>query len=170
MFVICFAVDCVESFESVRWRWLPELQSYHHSTQLQERKDADKILAILVGTRVDTRQSSSKIVVSQRAAIKLAKELGLAAYVECSSLTGQGLQDVFEQAVRVVLFDQKQNKKHKSLLQRTLSIGSFKKKETQRQQDMAAVPSPPTRIMGIREEGTSRSYCGCVPIRKCDTQ
>lgn len=113
IFLICFAIDCMPSFESVRLKWFPEVRSY-----LKE------VPIVLVGTKVDLRKqpvgssgstgaiasssntnltTSHQQQVTSQQGIKMAKDIGAAAYVECSALTQQGLREVFEEAIRTVI-------------------------------------------------------------------
>lgn len=67
---------------------------------------------ILVGLKKDLRQDSlameemrkkSQHFVGQRQASDIAHEIGARKYLECSSLTGEGVDDVFEAATRAAL-------------------------------------------------------------------
>jgi len=67
---------------------------------------------ILVGLKKDLRedpvaieelQKKSQNFVSTREASDLAQEIGAKKYLECSSLTGQGVDDVFEAATRAAV-------------------------------------------------------------------
>merc|ERR1712032_1421458 len=67
---------------------------------------------ILVGTKADLRDDemvkeqlaqNNEKPVSNKEAEDLAKELGNAPYVECSALTGQGLQEMMQQSINLSL-------------------------------------------------------------------
>lgn len=49
-------------------------------------------------------QKKSQVFVSDREAQEMSQTIRAKAYLECSSLTGQGVDDVFEAAARVSLF------------------------------------------------------------------
>jgi len=75
---------------------------------------------LLVGTRMDERSDASiqqalKVAgrepVSTEAGVKLAKELGAVGYLECSALTQQGVNDVFNGAMRQALQYKRRNRK-----------------------------------------------------------
>lgn len=67
---------------------------------------------ILVGLKKDLRDDANVIAemrrknlnfVSQRQAETMASQIGARRYLECSSLTGDGVDDVFEHATRAAL-------------------------------------------------------------------
>ena len=71
-----------------------------------------KVPIILVGLKKDLRedpvaieelQKKSQNFVSSREASDMAHTIGARKYLECSSLTGQGVDDVFEAATRAAL-------------------------------------------------------------------
>ncbi|KAG8759982.1 Rho GTPase [Serendipita sp. 396] len=95
--LIVFAIDYPTSLENVTDKWYPEVAHFCEGTPM-----------ILVGTKTDLRgddhtrrmlsaQGLKPVSPEQGAAV--AKEIG-AKYAECSSKTGQGLQDVFALALR----------------------------------------------------------------------
>ncbi|KAK7103398.1 rho-related GTP-binding protein RhoQ-like [Littorina saxatilis] len=102
IFIVCFSVVSVDSFINVRSRWVPELHAYRPGTPF-----------LLVGTQGDLRQcpkASSHTFVPARKAKKLARKVGALDYLECSALTGNGLDRVFRQAVSHALRPQKKRK------------------------------------------------------------
>eukprot|EP01091_Cochliopodium_minus_P005945 TRINITY_DN15836_c0_g1_i1.p1 TRINITY_DN15836_c0_g1~~TRINITY_DN15836_c0_g1_i1.p1 ORF type:complete len:269 (-),score=52.04 TRINITY_DN15836_c0_g1_i1:14-820(-) len=93
IFLICFSVVKLESFDNIKERWIPEIQ--HHCPNFK---------FILVGTQIDLRTNErfltdlrrfSKVPVTYEKGEKLAKETGAIKYMECSALTGEGLDDLF---------------------------------------------------------------------------
>merc|ERR1712224_883948 len=77
---------------------------------------------ILVGTKVDLRDDemvkeglaqNNEKPVTKKEAEDLAKELGNAPYVECSALTGQGLQEMMQTAINQSLASNSKSKKKK---------------------------------------------------------
>lgn len=114
VFLAMFSVVSPNSYENVRNRWIPELK--HHCP------DAT---IVLVGTKKDLREDADVLERLQERnlspkttddGLALAKEVGAYAYLECSALTQEGLQDVFHTAVRSVIGSQaaKQTKKKAS--------------------------------------------------------
>lgn len=101
VFLVCFSVVSPSSFENVREKWVPEISHHCQRTPF-----------LLVGTQVDLRDDSStleKLAKNKQRALtyesgeKLARELKAVKYVECSAVTQEGVQKVFEEAVQVVL-------------------------------------------------------------------
>ena len=94
VFLICFSVISQSSFQNVRTKWLPEIQHF-----------CPEVSFILVGTEIDLRNDErvlSKLEKQGEAPITfeqgedLAMEINAANYAECSSLTQEGLEEVFE--------------------------------------------------------------------------
>ena len=80
------------SFENVKQKWCPEIT--HHSRNSPW---------ILVGTKSDLRSQGGDCVTADEAH-NLCKELGARVYMECSALSQHNLKEVFETAIRFVLF------------------------------------------------------------------
>ena len=102
IFLICFSLVSPASFENVKAKWHPEV--IHHCPEVQ---------IVLVGTKMDLREDQNVIAqlkeknlepISQNSGKQLAKDIKAAKYLECSALTQEGLKNVFEEAIRVVLF------------------------------------------------------------------
>jgi len=98
---ICFSLTSPSSFESVKTKWLPEIAHY-----------CPKVPFLLVGTKLDLRENQDvinelkekqQIPITQSAGLQLASEIKAVKYLECSSLTREGLKEVFDEAIRVVL-------------------------------------------------------------------
>lgn len=96
--VIGFGVDKPESLENVQHTWIAEVI-----------KQCPGIPIILVGLKKDLREDElatgekSGNFVSQRDGAEMAGLCGARKYLECSSLTGEGVDDVFEAATRAAL-------------------------------------------------------------------
>ena len=95
VFLVCFSVTSLASFENVKEKWFPEV--HHH---------CPGVPFLIVGTQIDlrddskvieklARQNQNPITVEQGES--LARELGAVKYVECSALTQKGLRNVFEE-------------------------------------------------------------------------
>jgi Rho family protein len=108
--VIGFSVDNPESLESVRHKWIAEAA-----------KQCPGIPIILVGLKKDLREDTLAIeemrkkglnFVSPREGAEIVELYGVRKYLECSSLTGEGVDDVFEAATRAALlvFDDEQDR------------------------------------------------------------
>ncbi|KAK9692647.1 Ras family [Popillia japonica] len=88
-FLICFAVDSRTSFENISHVWIKDV-----------RKANRKASIILVGTKSDLRKTLSETI-SKEEILKLVKDIKASGYVECSAFTKDGVDDVFNEAVRV---------------------------------------------------------------------
>ncbi|UYV70249.1 hypothetical protein LAZ67_7002279, partial [Cordylochernes scorpioides] len=101
VFLVCFSVVSLSSFENVKEKWVPEIT--HH---------CQKTPFLLVGTQIDLRDDAATIEklaknkqkpISCEQGDKLAKELKAVKYVECSALTQKGLKNVFDEAILAAL-------------------------------------------------------------------
>jgi len=105
--LICFAVDNPASFENVTRRWLPEILHFCSSP---------KVPLLLVGCKADTRTQAAATAargglvpakserggfVTYEQGVAIAGAIGATAYLECSSLTGEGVQEVIRSAGRM---------------------------------------------------------------------
>ncbi|KAL0410639.1 UNVERIFIED_CONTAM: Rac-like GTP-binding protein ARAC7 [Sesamum latifolium] len=77
IFVLAFSLISRASYENVLKKWMPEL-----------RRFAPNVPIVLVGTKLGE---------------ELRKQIGAAAYIECSSKTQQNVKAVFDTAIKVVL-------------------------------------------------------------------
>jgi small GTP-binding protein len=91
VFLICFDLARRASFDSVKDKWVPELAKHAPGTPF-----------LLVGCKADLRDTREATVTTEEAG-ELVKEIKAARYLECSAKTGQGLDEVFTQAVRRTL-------------------------------------------------------------------
>jgi small GTP-binding protein len=107
VFLVCVSIASPVSFESARAKWSAELA--HHCPEAPK---------LLVGTKADLRFGGGETaaVVPPEQGDRLAKEIGAAAYVECSALTQHGLKNVFDEAVRLALTNPKKNRTGKCSL------------------------------------------------------
>ena len=101
VFLICFSIASPASFQNVKAKWYPEVS--HH---------CPGVPIILVGTKMNLREDEETLMtlkeqnlapINQTAGLQMAKEIGAAKYVECSTLTQRGVKTVFDEAVRVVM-------------------------------------------------------------------
>jgi len=115
VFIITFSIISPMSYENVKQRWFPSINHYCPEAAL-----------ILCGTKLDLRDDETTIkklqekgltVVSFSEGIKLAKEIGAASYVECSSIQVK-VKHVFDEAIRAALGDKTPKpEQHKCILQ-----------------------------------------------------
>lgn len=99
--LIGFSIDTPDSLENVKSKW---------ATEAQER--CPGIPIILVGLKKDLRddpmaqeemRKRSQKFLTTRAGEQMREDIGARKYLECSSLTGDGVDDVFEAATRAAL-------------------------------------------------------------------
>ncbi|KAJ6166645.1 Rho GTPase Rho 2 [Penicillium chermesinum] len=88
--LIGFAVDSPDSLENVKHKWIEEAQ---------ER--CPNVPIILVGLKKDLREDP--LAIEEMRKNETCAQVGARKYLECSSLTGEGVDDVFEAATRAAL-------------------------------------------------------------------
>jgi len=93
-FIVCFSLKSQTSFDHVRTKWWAELQ-----------KHAPGVPIILVGTKSDAIHDRMVHIDDARA---LKQIMNAYDYVECSSMTHDGVKEVFDSAIRGTL-----SQKHK---------------------------------------------------------
>ncbi|KAI1933602.1 Rho GTPase [Ophidiomyces ophidiicola] len=99
--LIAFSVDTPDSLENVKHKWIGEA-----------KERCPNVPIILVGLKKDLREDPLAVeemrkkslrFVSPRDGSDTASQIGARKYLECSSLTGEGVDDVFEAATRAAL-------------------------------------------------------------------
>ncbi|VVT49571.1 uncharacterized protein SAPINGB_P002335 [Magnusiomyces paraingens] len=99
--LIGFAVDSPDSLENAKTKWIEEVNEL-----------CPGVPVLLVGLKKDLRtnpvaveevRKRSSYFVSPEEAQQVAKEIGARRYLECSALTGEGVDDIFEVATRASL-------------------------------------------------------------------
>ena len=92
VFLICFAINSSASYENVRAKWSPEIRHHCPDTPI-----------VLVGTKKDLRDDKDQQLITETQGQQLKEEIQAEKYLECSSLMGVGLKEVFDEAVRAVV-------------------------------------------------------------------
>ncbi|KAI1419921.1 GTP-binding protein rho2 [Xylaria sp. FL1777] len=101
--LIGFSIDTPDSLDNVKHKWI---------TEATERCPGVPI--ILVGLKKDLRDDPVAIEEMRKKSLKFvterqgeatAQEIGARKYLECSSLSGEGVDDVFEAATRAALLN-----------------------------------------------------------------
>jgi len=112
VFLVCFSLVSPPSFENVRSKWYPEIN--HH---------APGVPRLLVGTKLDLREDPASIEklrerrmapVSYQQGVSMHKEIAATKFLECSALTQKGLKNVFDEAIRAVLYPSVKQKEKKN--------------------------------------------------------
>lgn len=94
VFVVCYAVNCQNSFTNLTAKWIPELTRHYPNAPF-----------ILVGTKVDMRHASESegVFISYQNGCRIAKQIGASYFVECSALNGTNVIEVFTRAAETAL-------------------------------------------------------------------
>jgi Ras-related C3 botulinum toxin substrate 1 len=98
VFLVCFALDSLTSFENVQTDWIPEIRGYSISIPI-----------VLAGLKSDLRDDASSGIVSpgcfvsDEAINNVCSKMRILAYVECSALRRYNLNHLFETVVRCVI-------------------------------------------------------------------
>jgi small GTP-binding protein len=99
--LVVFAVDNPTSLSNIKAKWVPEVEHHCEGTPF-----------VLVGTKGDLRNDPKTIeklkarnqeLVSVEAAKEMSAAMNAVMYMECSALTGDGVKEIFAQALKVVL-------------------------------------------------------------------
>ena len=115
VFLICYSIDCLTSYQNVKTKWWTEVTHF-----------CSKSKKILVGTKIDLRDDKAtleKLAEKGQSCLTfaqgeaLAKQIKAVCYMECSALTQKGLKDVFDEALKCVIFpDRGRSKKRGCVL------------------------------------------------------
>jgi Ras-related C3 botulinum toxin substrate 1 len=101
VFIMCFSVVSRSSFNNITSKWFPEIQQHARNTPF-----------ILVGTKIDLRkdpETIQRLVMTGQQPLeqvdgeRMMNNIGAICYMECSALTGQGLKQVFDKAIRIAI-------------------------------------------------------------------
>jgi small GTP-binding protein len=108
---MCFSIDSPDSLENIPEKWVPEVKHF-----------CPNVPIVLVGNKKDLRQDAYTIKelsrtkqqpVSYAEGEQMAQRIGAKCYLECSALTKENVENVFQQATRAALARQKTKKKNK---------------------------------------------------------
>jgi len=122
--LLCFSTISQASYDAIREKWAPEVHHY-----------VPNIPHLLVGTKIDLREakapdpnSGKYEPISTEQGKAMADEIGAVKYMEVSSKTGKGLNEVFNEAVNLVLKERDATEKGESL-EKSASKSKKKKKD-----------------------------------------
>ncbi|KAL7849164.1 hypothetical protein SRHO_G00207870 [Serrasalmus rhombeus] len=109
VFILCFSISNRRSFDNIKVMWYPEVSQH-----------SPEVPFLLVGTKKDLRRDLKKqnlTPVTKKQGKALAKEIKAVKYLECSTVEGgEGVKEVFEEAVRAYLNSSKSSKSSCALL------------------------------------------------------
>uniref|UniRef100_A0A3B4E1L7 Ras homolog family member Ga n=1 Tax=Pygocentrus nattereri TaxID=42514 RepID=A0A3B4E1L7_PYGNA len=109
VFILCFSISNRRSFDNIKVMWYPEVSQH-----------SPEVPFLLVGTKKDLRRDLKKqnlTPVTKKQGKALAKEIKAVKYLECSTVEGgEGVKEVFEEAVRAYLNSSKSSKSFCALL------------------------------------------------------
>jgi small GTP-binding protein len=102
--LICFSIDSLESLDNVSKKWAPEVRRFFGGGPI-----------ILVGCKKDLRcDAKTKAIdglsrnllrsVDSKQAAKVCRKIGAKEYHECSAVTLEGVQEVFDAATQAVSY------------------------------------------------------------------
>lgn len=110
--LICFGVDSRDSLENVLEKWIAEIHHY-----------CPGLPVILVACKTDLRRDlktiqdlsrEGKRVIGRIEGEEVSKRIQATTYLECSSKTGEGVKEVFDQAARLAIFNPKVENGHRN--------------------------------------------------------
>ena len=108
VFIVCYSVTCKISLQNAQTKWIPELRAFAPDAPI-----------MLVGTKIDLRDDPKSVAelslqgkgpVSSTDGLDVSRTLNLPAWAECSSMTLNGLDNVFKLAAKAAL-DHRNNKR-----------------------------------------------------------
>ena len=108
VFLVCYSVNSLSSYENVKSKWVPEITHHSPNTPI-----------ILIGTKIDLRSDSEFNDIALKTKIdgvKLAEQIGADLYLECSAVTQEGLLPIFKKACELGFKPKKKKKKNKCII------------------------------------------------------
>jgi small GTP-binding protein len=101
VFIVAYSVIDHVSLENVKQKWVPEIRKFMKDGICGGTPKLLDVPILLVGTKTDLRRDNDTLHVRSIDGQNMAHELCLQAFVECSSLTQEGLTNTFREATRL---------------------------------------------------------------------
>lgn len=111
IFLLCFAVDSLDSLENVTEKWLPEIRHYCPSVPIVMaglKKDVRSLI-----TPSNTLPNGKTKLITFDQGFCVSQIIHANSYCECSARTCEGVREVFEKCVEAALQTSKQRSKHR---------------------------------------------------------
>ena len=99
--LVCFSTVLRDSFDNIKHKWLPEIRRFN--TELPP--------IILVGTKTDLRSADNEDHITTKQGERLAKELKMQAYLECSAKDPDSVGKIIVDGIRILLAQDKKYRK-----------------------------------------------------------
>lgn len=90
--VIVCSIDSFDTLENVREYWVPEIKQFA----------PQEIPKLLIANKKDLRNGSKKGQIEYKQGEAMAKEIGAFAYMECSALWYEGIEEIFFSIVKAM--------------------------------------------------------------------
>lgn len=101
LFILAFSIASPPSFDSIKTKWLPEMKEHSPNTPF-----------VLVGTKTDLRFDYPTLdalepiyghgPLDKSCGEELATEIGAVEYLETSAVRGEGVNELFEEVVKII--------------------------------------------------------------------
>ena len=106
IFLLCFSINQNISFKNLNDKWLPELKQHANIENCSMFKKFNKFPILLVGTKSDLRNDSDEeLCIPVEGINKFVEDNHLLGYVECSAKCQAGITEIFQTAVRKLVYE-----------------------------------------------------------------
>merc|ERR1711962_801600 len=119
VFLVCFTICRYSSFQDVKSFWLPNIAKHcpktpflivgtkrdlrHNIEKGSELRQHSLATTLDEVERLYARSNQVERMVNVEEALELADEVNAEGYLECSALTGEGVEELFQKAARVAM-------------------------------------------------------------------
>lgn len=100
VFILCFSLISKISYNNISNKWIQEIKLYCPNAKI-----------ILVGTQKDMRNFMTNSI-DYSEGFKLYEKIKADRYIECSSVTGENIKNIFDEATKIGLLSNKNNIKN----------------------------------------------------------